>query len=417
MAERETAQAWITVVVLMIVATLNFVDRQILSVLVEPIRADLHFSDSQFGLLTGLAFSLFYAMFGIPVAMLADRVSRVKVVAVACAVWSLFTALTGFTRTFAAMAAVRFGIGVGEAGGTAPSLSLLADRIPPERRAFVFGLYNTNGPIGVFAGAAFGGWAAGTIGWQRAFMVLGVIGLVMAPMLLLLVREPRRGHYDGAAAAAAPLFRVTLANMARDPAMRLLCIASGLSSFVSYGMLNWIPAYLMRVQHMPIAAVATWFAPAAGLTMGTGMVAGGWLVSRTIHKSPRGYALVPAFATALLVPLFAAALFVDGWALSLALMLVPMTCCIVFVPPSLVLVQQLGPPSARATTTAALLLMYNIVGLGLGPLMVGALSDLLHPALGIESLRFALVGLLAVGVVAMLAQLALARRLERLALV
>lgn len=403
-------RAQVTLVLLAIIGTLNFVDRQIVSVLIEPIRAELHFSDSQFGLLTGLAFSLFYALFGLPVAMLADRRNRIRLIAAACAVWSLFTALTGNVRSFTEMAAARFGVGVGEAGGTAPSLSLLADCFAPARRPLVIGLYTLNGPVGVYAGSAFGAWAAATIGWREAFHVLGAIGLVAAPLLLVLVREPMRGAFGDRPAATEPL-KTTLAHFARNPALRLLCLASGLSSFVSYGMLNWIPAYLMRVEKMPLSAASTWFAVAAGVSMGLGMVGGGWLVNRVIGRTHAGYALVPALATLVLIPLFAAALFVGGWELSLLLLVVPMICCTMYTPASLALAQELGSTGARATVIAVLLLMYNIVGLGLGPLFVGALSDAFAASHGEESLRYGLAGLLIPAGLAVLAYAALARRL------
>lgn len=402
-------------VMLGIIGTLNFVDRQILAVLIEPIRAELHFSDSAFGLLTGLAFSLFYAMVGLPVAFLADRWNRVRLVALACFTWSFFTAATGLTRSFATMAMVRFGVGVGEAGGTAPSLSILADYFPREKRPLVIGLFTLNGPVGVFVGAAFGGWAAATIGWRGAFYVLGIIGMIAAPLLWLTVREPARGRFDPPAVTAAkpvPLLRM-VGLFVTDPHLRLLSLAAGLSSFLSYGMLNWIPAFLMRVEGMPLPAVATWFAPAAGITMGLGMVGGGALVTRAVRRSMRGYAAVPGIATAVLVPLFGLSLWVGGWQASLLLMLVPMACCTMFTPATLALAQELSPASGRATATATLLLMFNIVGLGLGPLFVGVISDWLAPQWGAESLRMALTLLLIPGTLAVLAHWRLATALGR----
>lgn len=159
---RHTVALWM----LFAVGTINFVDRQLLSILVEPIRAEMNFTDTQFGLLTGLSFALFYAAMGVPVALLADRWNRVRLIGAACLVWSGFTAACGMASSFAHLAILRFGVGVGEAGGTAPSVSVLADYYPPERRAMVIGLFTLNGPLGVFIGAAFGGWAAA--GWSAA---------------------------------------------------------------------------------------------------------------------------------------------------------------------------------------------------------------------------------------------------------
>lgn len=404
----------VALAMLFLVGTINFVDRQLLSVLVEPIRADMQFSDTQFGLLTGLAFALFYAAMGVPVAMLADRWNRVKLIGIACIVWSGFTAACGMVGNFWQLALMRFGVGAGEAGGTAPSLSVLADYYPPAQRPLVIGLFTLNGPFGVFVGAAFGGWAAAHIGWRSAFLVIGAVGILVAPLLIWLVREPARGQMDTHKPADEALpFAQSLAMFIRRPSLRMVMIGSGLAAFVSYGMLNWIPAFLMRTQGMPLSAMATWFAPAAGITFGIGILGGGWLVSRAARKSARAYGSIPALATAVLVPTFAAALLVDSWQLSLALMLVPMAACTAYVAPALALVQNLTPPRSRATAAAVLMLMFNIVGLGLGPLFVGIVSDTLKPEYGDESLRWALMTIIPFAIAAGIAQFAMTRHLEK----
>ncbi|HEY9092654.1 MFS transporter [Parasphingorhabdus sp.] len=398
---------------LFLVGTINFVDRQLLSVLVEPIRAEMQFSDTQFGLLTGMAFALFYAAMGVPVAMIADRWNRVKLIGIACVVWSGFTAACGLVSNFWQLAVMRFGVGAGEAGGTAPSLSLIADYYPPDRRPLAIGLFTLNGPFGVFVGAAFGGWAAANIGWRGAFITIGLVGILVAPLLIWLVREPARGLMDTHKPAdeAVP-FSQSLSMFIRRPSLRMVMIASGLAAFVSYGMLNWIPAFLMRTQGMPLSAMATWFAPAAGITFGVGILGGGWLVSRAARSSAKAYGTIPAIATAVLVPTFIAALLVDSWQISLALMLIPMAACTAYVAPALALVQNLTPPRSRATAAAVLMLMFNIVGLGLGPLFVGMVSDALKPAYADESLRWALMTLIPVAIAAGIAQFAMTRHLE-----
>ncbi|MEW4467534.1 MFS transporter [Parasphingorhabdus sp. JC815] len=403
----------VALLMLFLVGTINFVDRQLLSVLVEPIRAEMQFSDTQFGLLTGMAFALFYAAMGVPVAMIADRWNRVKLIGIACVVWSGFTAACGMVSNFWQLAVLRFGVGAGEAGGTAPSLSLIADFYPPDRRPLAIGLFTLNGPFGVFVGAAFGGWAATHIGWRGAFIVIGIVGILVAPLLIWLVREPARGQMDTHKPADEALpFKQSLAMFIRRRSLRMVMIASGLAAFVSYGMLNWIPAFLMRTQGMPLSAMATWFAPAAGITFGVGILGGGWLVSRAARKSAKAYGTIPAIATAVLVPTFIAALLVDSWQLSLALMLIPMAACTAYVAPALALVQNLTPPRTRATAAAVLMLMFNIVGLGLGPVFVGMVSDALKPAYSDESLRWALMTLVPVAVAAGIAQFAMTRYLD-----
>lgn len=409
-----TVQRGLALTMLFVVGTINFVDRQLLSVLVEPIRADLHLSDTQFGLLTGLAFALFYAAMGVPVAILADRWNRVRLIALSCLVWSAFTALTGRVSSFAQLALIRFGVGAGEAGGTAPSLSVVSDLFPPNRRPFAVAVFQLNGPFGVFVGSAFGAWAAANIGWRHAFLVMGLAGIVIAPLLVWAVREPARGQMDHAAAAqhAVPL-RDSLALFLRSPTLRLVLLGNGLSAFVSYGILNWVPAFLMRTQGMPLPAMGQWFGPAAGLTFGIGIMGSGWLVSRVAARDPRAYGYVPALASLVIAPGLAAALLMQGWQASLAMLLIPLTACTVYIAPGLALVQNLTPPRSRATAAAILLLMYNIVGLGMGPLFVGMLSDALRPQLGDDSLRWGLMGIIPFALAAAATQLAMTRHLTR----
>ncbi|KGB58664.1 MFS transporter [Sphingopyxis sp. SE2] len=404
----------VALAMLFVVGTINFVDRQLLSVLVEPIRAEMNFSDTQFGLLTGFAFALFYAAAGVPVAMIADRWNRVKLIGIACVVWSGFTAACGMVSNFWQLALMRFGVGAGEAGGTAPSLSVIADYYPPARRPLAIGLFTLNGPFGVFVGATFGAWAAANIGWRNAFIVIGIVGILVAPLLIWLVREPARGAMDAHKPADEALpFSQSLAMFIRRPSLRMVMIGSGLAAFVSYGMLNWIPAFLMRTQKMPLEAMATYFGPAAGITFGIGILGGGWLVSHRAKVSARAYGTIPALATAVLIPTFIAALLVDSWQVSLALMLIPMAACTAYVAPALALVQNLTPPRSRATAAAVLMLMFNIIGLGLGPLFAGIVSDTLKPDYGDESLRWALMALMPFAAAAGLAQYRMTRYLEK----
>jgi len=397
------------------VGTVNFVDRQILSVLAEPIRQELHLSDTQLGLLTGLSFALFYAVMGVPAAMLADRVHRVRLVAAACLIWSGFTGSCALATSFWQLALARFGVGIGEAGGTAPSLSVLADYYPPHRRPAIIGLFTCNGPLGVFIGASLGGWAAAQWGWRGAFVMVAGIGVVASLLLALLVREPARGALDPAPArpqAAIPLGPTVKLFLSRRT-LRLLLFASGVSAFVSYGMLNWIPAYLMRVQHMPLSEMAKWFGPAAGLCFGIGIWGGGALVNWAGRKSLKAYAWVPGISMLLTAPTLALAVLAPDWQTSLALMTVPMVLCTIYVAPALALVQNLSPVAARATVTALILLAFNIVGLGGGPLAIGMLSDALTARHVAEPLRVALLWVAPVAVVAALGYFAVSRVVGR----
>jgi predicted MFS family arabinose efflux permease len=400
---------------LMTVGTVNYVDRQILSVLAEPIRRDLGLSDTQLGLLTGLSFAFFYAIMGVPAAMLADRYHRIRLVGVACLIWSFFTGACAFAGSFAHLALARFGVGAGEAGGTAPSLSILADYYPPRLRAAVVGLYTANGPLGVFIGASFGGWAAGQFGWRSAFLMVAGAGVLAALLLVTFVREPVRGALDPAAVARprpASLAATTRVFLSR-PTLRWLVVASALGAFVSTGMLAWIPAFLMRVQGMPLAELARWFGPAAGVCFGIGIAGGGLLVNWASRHSLKAYAWAPGLSMLLTAPTLALAILAPDWRTSLALMTVPMICSTVYVAPALALVQNLSPAAARATVTALLMLAFNIVGQGGGPVAIGALSDILAAEQAPDPLRLAMLALAPAAVIAALCYFAMSRFIPR----
>lgn len=397
------------------VGTTNFMDRQILSVLAEPIRQDLGLSDTQLGLLTGLSFAFFYAIMGVPAAMLADRYHRVRLVGAACFIWSLFTGACAFAGSFLHLAIARFGVGVGEAGGTAPSLSILADYYPPRMRPAVIGLFTANGPLGVFVGATFGGWAAGQFGWRSAFLLVAAAGLLAALCLVIFVREPKRGALDPASAAhtkPAPLGATARVFLSR-PTLRWLVVASALGAFVSTGMLAWIPAFLMRVQGMPLAELARWFGLAAGVCFGIGIAGGGALVNWASRHSLTAYAWVPGLSMLLTAPTLALAVLAGDWRASLALMTIPMICSTIYVAPALALVQNLSPVAARATVTALLMLAFNIVGQGGGPVAIGMLSDLLASQDAPDPLRFAMLALTPTAVIAALCYFAMSRFVVR----
>lgn len=398
-------QKTLALVILMAIGSINYVDRQLLSLLIEPVRQDIPLSDTAFGLLTGLFFALFYASMGIPVAMLADRINRVKLVAVACTMWSICTGLCGFAQNFWQLALARFGVGVGEAGGTAPSLSILSDYFKPEQRPAIIGLYTVNGPIGVFIGISLGGFIAAQYGWRMAFFTVAILGIALAPILWLLVREPLRGATEAAAPSGAhekaPSLLSTIRIFLMLPTLRLLLPASGLLAFVSYGLLNWIPAFLMRENGMALEQLALWFGPAAGICMGLGIWGGGAIVNIGVRKSLTAYAWAPALSVMIGCPFLLLALFMPGWELTLFLMLIPMVSVVMYVAPALALTQNLAPLRARATATALLLLSFNLVGIGGGPLMIGILSDLFTSLGSQNSLRWALASTIPVSLIAM----------------
>ena len=286
----------------------NFLDRQLLSVLAQPIKMDLSLSDTQLGALTGLTFAVFYSTFGIPIAAFADRGNRIRVVGMACGVWSLFSAASGFATNLATLSLARIGVGIGEAGCSPPAYSIIADYFPPSRRGGALAAYSIGVPFGSLFGIAAGGWIAAHYGWRAAFLTVGSAGLILAPLIPLIVKEPRRGSYDvpldplvetksGQASIAAALYFVV-----RSPLLILNALAAGFTAFVCYAILNWAPAYLMRVQGMSLTS----FASIYGIVNAASMALGLW-ARRVFRRSvcgkkspalrpPAGYSNTPCGA-------------------------------------------------------------------------------------------------------------------------
>ena len=382
---------YVVAVALAVVYMFNFLDRQLVSVLAEPLKRELALSDTQLGLLTGFVFAVFYTVFGIPVAMVADRWNRVRLVAIACGLWSLFSAASGLATNFSTLALARIGVGVGEAGGSPPSYSILSDYFPPEKRGVALAIYSLGVPVGSLLGIAGGAWIAQAYGWRAAFITVGLIGLTLAPLLLLIVREPVRGVLEGRPSDG-PRGSVleSLLFFVRSPILVLNACSAGLAALVGYGILNWAPAYLLRVQGMSLTQLGAAYGLVAGLMMAAGTWGGGYLVDRLGVRSKAAYALVPAASMSLLIPFLIGFTSVTGWMTSLALLAAPLALLMVYLAPALTVVQNGVPAHQRATASAFLLFVLNLLGLGVGPLFVGAVSDMLAPTYGAASLGVAL---------------------------
>ncbi|RSV18122.1 MULTISPECIES: spinster family MFS transporter [Sphingomonas] len=392
---------------LLLVYSFNFLDRQILSILAMPVKADLKLSDSQLGMLGGLAFATLYCTLAIPLAMLADRTSRSWVITISLAVWSGFTALCGTAQGFAQMFLFRVGVGVGEAGGVAPSYALIADTFPPGKRARALAIYGLGIPIGSAVGVLLGGAIAAAVEWRTAFVVMGVAGLLTAPVFRLLVRDPPRAR-----TGQAPLLPV-FGMLARKPSFWLLSLGGAAGSVAGYGIAFWMPSLMMRSFALDLAETGR-FVGALLLTGGVaGILLGGVIADRWGRRTRRAYALVPAIAYAAGVPLLAAGLLSGSWEAAFALFLVPQALVYAWPGPLLTAVQQLVPAAMRSTASACFLLINNLIGLGLGSWLVGALSKALTPQLGDEALRYALLAALVFYLVAGALMAAAARVLPR----
>ncbi|MBA4772233.1 MAG: MFS transporter [Sphingomonas sp.] len=384
-----------TLALLTLVYFFSFMDRYILSILLEAIKADLQLNDTQLGLLSGFAFALFYATLGIPVAWLADRASRRDIIAVALALWSAMTALCGTATNFAQLLLYRIGVGVGEAGSSPPSHSIIADLYPPEKRAGAMAIYATGVVLGGGFGTIIGGVIASAYGWRWAMAAVGLPGIVLAIIVRLLMVEPRRGLSDPGGVpqhpAPMPSLGAGFASLvACGPAVHLI-MAVTITSLVGYATANFGPSYLQRSFGMTMLQVSLFYAPAVALTGAFGGIVGGRIADALGRK--HGLHVQSWFVAALklaALPFTVLFYFTYDLTLGLAAVLASTLLASSYLGPSFALIQGLAPTRMRAVWAAITLLIINLIGLGLGPSLTGLLSDLYKPVFGAESLRYAL---------------------------
>jgi MFS family permease len=382
------SRRWLLLGLLLLGYIFNFLDRQVVSILQIPLKADLHLSDTQLGLLGGTAFAILYSTLAIPLALLADRRGRSNVIAAGIFAWSLFTAACGLVRSFPALFAARVGVGIGEAAGVAPSYALLAEAFPVRSRAKALAVFSLGIPFGSGLGIFFGGWLAQAFDWRTAFIVVGLAGVPISVALALIGRGRARGQGDG----RQPNIAATARTLARKPSFWLLSFGAASASISGYGFGQWIPRMLHDVYGAGLAELGTYFGSVIVVGGTAGILIGGVLADRLSAGRTSAYALVPAGAFLLTAPLFAFAFYRpalgDAWiwyALAYGL-------SITWLGPIVAAIQGLVEPASRATASAMFLLINNLIGLGAGPLIFGIVSDRLQPRYGAESLRLALTG-------------------------
>lgn len=376
----------VVLALLLLAYIFNFLDRQILGILAGSIMADLNLTDAEFGAIAGLAFAILYSVMGVPLAMLADRTSRSRVIAGALVTWSAFTALCGAAANFWQLFIFRLGVGVGEAGGVAPSYALIADYFPVERRARAMAIFSLGIPLGLASGTLIGAYLAAWIDWRAAFIVMGVAGIVLAPVMIYFVRDvprPRRAPAD-----MRSLFEA-FPIIARKPTFWLMASAASMSSLAGYGLALWTPTVLERSFGLGLIDRGQFLA-AIFLIGGTaGVLAGGWLADRLGRLDRSWYARLPAIAWLITAPLFVIGLLAPQAWMAWILLLVPNALNILWLAPVTTAVQHLVAQPMRATASASFLLINNLIGLGVGPTLIGGLSELFKERLGIEALRYA----------------------------
>ena len=384
--------------------TLNFVDRQIIGILAEPIKLDLGLKDWQIGAMSGLSFAIFYSTLGIPIARYAEYGHRPRIIAVAVTTWSLFTVLCGFANSFVQLLLARLAVGAGEAGGAPPSTSLIVDYVPRERRSSALATFSMGGPLGALLGLAVGGLAVDALGWRWAFVLVGAPGLI-AGLMVSRLREPRTELTDSARAVSAASrlkWREALRLLGACRTYRLFCFGGASQGLIAYGHSAFTAAFFFRVHGLELDAVAASFglgkAGFLGLTLGfgaglsgiAGTYLGGKLGDRFGMKSPKAFAYIMAIANLVAIPVYIMALWAPS--LGLAIVLVSATSAIYGMTygPLFTVIQSVTKPDMRATASAVYLLSTNLIGLGLGPLVAGLLSDYLAGYLGsAEGLRWA----------------------------
>ncbi len=377
--------------VLVVVYTFNFVDRQILSILLEPIKLELGLSDTALGMLTGFAFALFYATLGIPIARFADKGNRRNLVALALVIWSGMTALSGVAQNFWQLLAARIGVGVGEAGCSPPAHSMIADYFPANKRATALGIYSLGIPFGILFGFLAGGWLNEFFGWRVAFFVVGIPGLLLALVVRFTLREPRRGMAEGRVdSAEQPGIIETFVFLWNKKSFRHLAFGGALTAFVGYGVVTWMPSFLMRSHGMETGEVGTWLGLILGIPGGIGIALGGMLADRFGARDTRWYLWIVSVALLLGAP-FAFGIYLSEsatWAL--LFLIIPVALGNFYQATTFSQTQGLATLRMRSVAAAVLLFILNIIGLGAGPQAVGIVSDLLSPSYGQESLRYSL---------------------------
>ena len=376
---------------LVVVYTFNFIDRQILAILLPAIKAEFGVTDTILGFLAGSAFALFYATLGVPIALVADRWNRRNLIALALAIWSGMTALSGVATNIVQLTLARIGVGIGEAGCSPPAHSIISDLYSPHERSTAMGIFTLGISAGIMIAYLAGGWVAENIGWREAFLVVGLPGLALALLVRFTIREPVRGQSDGKkdSAARPGILAVAKFLLGRRSFLHL-AMGSGLAAFIGYAIISFFPTFLFRSHGMNVSEIGVWLGIIVGTAGGLGYAGGGYIADRLGRRGQR-YALWGVTAATMVAWLFHLPVFLVGNPyLALALFVVPAIFANFYLPTTFAQVQGMVGLRMRAVASALLLFILNSVGLGLGPLVAGFLSDLLEGPFAGDSMRYSL---------------------------
>jgi len=376
LGEKKEPYPYWMMIILLLVALSCFIDRVIVAALGPAIKADLGISDAQFGLLTGLAFALLYTTAGIPVARLADRNKRVPLLAVATTIWSLMTMLSAYAANYWQLLLLRLGVGIGESASSPCTVSMVSDRFPRNKRATALAVVALGASIGSLVGGFGGGWLGETVGWRNTFLIVGAPGLLLA-LLVLTLKEPIRGRFDDPASIKGemPSFTAMLRILRAKPTFLHLSLACGLTSFVNFGILLFLPIYFGRAYDMSMTQAGLLFGLITSISNGTGTLLGGLGADWAGKREERWYAWLPAISLVCAAPLYMIGLSMTSWQAALPLVVIGATLAFTFYAPTFGAVQNMVEPRMRGTASAIIIFFQNLVGMGIGPLFVGFLSD------------------------------------------
>jgi len=391
----------------------NFIDRQILAILLPQVKAEFGLSDTFLGLLVGPTFAFFYATMGLPLALLADRVNRRRLIAVSLALFSAMTIACGLVVQFWQLVLARILTGVGEAGTGPASQTMITDLYPPERRGRAQAIYATGANLGVLVAFAAGGVIAQAWGWRVAFIAAGLPGLLLTVVVLTTVRDPERGATDsGVSQERAPAFGMVMRQIWRSRAFRYTALGACSTCFTSYALGSFFPLFLARSHGLSTGEIGIAMALIMGVCGGLATYAAGHFADRFGRNDQRWYSYVPAIAAFAPLPLAPICFLAQDTGIALAAAIIPLSLTAAFIGPTITIVQRLVPVRSRATAVATLILIDNIIGLGLGPQFVGIASDLWKPALGEDSLRYAMLAAMAGSAVSVFGFVMAARHLR-----
>jgi MFS family permease len=383
--------------VLLIVYIFNFLDRQIVNILAEPIKTDLGLTDTELGLLAGPAFAVFYALLGIPIARYADKdgTNRIRLISLALAIWSAMTAVCGLAQNFVQLLFARIGVGIGEAGCTPAAHSLISDSVEPAKRSSAIAFYGMGVPIGSLLGLIIGGIVNDLYGWRAALMLVGLPGLLLALVVLFVLREPRHLKPVVEASAAKPVQLSTgeaLSEIFASRAFVYILIASSVVAFLGYGKALWTISFFIRSHGLSTTEAGLSMAVVLGVAGVFGTWLGGKVADKFGSQDKKHILTLPAYGMAVAAPVLFLGYYMENWIVAVALLIVPTILNSAYYGPAYGCVQGLVQPRARAVAASIMLFGQNLIGLGFGPFLFGVLSDALAPTYGQESVRYVLYG-------------------------